>query len=221
MCELKNLPKIRMVCFDVGGVLVKHSRSWREGVAAAGLELRVETETPEIKARRKEQMALLACGRIDGPTFHLRMSELTGGLYTPEQIERIHHFWLGPEYDGVGPVVRRLVEAGRAETGVLSNTNEAHWARIDPGAGVAEFPTASMLGKRFASHLLGLAKPSPEIYARFEELTGFRGSEILFLEDMPENLAAAEARGWTVAPIDYTKETAGQIEGALGRYGLI
>src|SRR5687768_5498738 len=103
-----------MVCFDIGGVLVKHARSWREGVAAAGLELRAETESPEMKVRRKEQMALLACGRIDGPTFHLRLSRMTGGLYTPEEIERIHHCWLGPEYDGVGTVVKRLVEAGRA-----------------------------------------------------------------------------------------------------------
>jgi len=32
---------IRMVCFDLGGVLIKHCRTWREGCAAAGLRLRV------------------------------------------------------------------------------------------------------------------------------------------------------------------------------------
>jgi FMN phosphatase YigB (HAD superfamily) len=211
-----------MVCFDLGGVLVKHRRTWREGCAAAGLPVRDGAESEEMSRQRRLLAQLLTTGEIGEADFYRRMAETTGGLYTPEDIGRIHHAWLGPEYDGVGPVVQRLIDAARAETGVLSNTNAPHWARQAANGGrPPEFPTASLLRHRHASHLLGHMKPAPEIYAAFERLTGFAGAEILFLEDLPENLAAAAARGWTCELIDYTRETAGQIEGALEKYGLI
>ncbi len=214
--------RIRIVCFDVGGVIARHCRTWREGCLAAGLPMRDRCESDVMTKMRKQHAIQLMCGKIEPEVFYQRMAETTGGLYSPEEIELIHHRWLGQEYEGVGPVVRRLVEAGRAETGVLSNTNAPHWSRFLPKNGrPPELPTVSLLNHRYASHELGLAKPMPEIYAKFEALTGFKGAEILFLEDMPENLAAAAARGWTTAPIDHTRETAGQIQGALERHGLV
>src|SRR5438132_4635348 len=131
-----------MVCFDVGGVLVRHCRSWREGCIAAGVP--VGDGNPDAAARRKELSTLFTCGRISPTDFYRRLSESTGGLHTPADVERIHHAWLGREYEGVGGVVARLVGAGRVQTGVLSNTNEPHWARFEPrGGGAPEFPTAS------------------------------------------------------------------------------
>jgi FMN phosphatase YigB (HAD superfamily) len=213
---------IRLVCFDVGGVLIKHRRTWREGCLAAGLPVREGCETPEASARRKEAAHLFATGRIDPAAFYRGMSESTGGLYTPAEIEHIHHCWLGPEYDRVGPVVRRLVEQGRVQTGVLSNTTDPHWARLLPRNGrPPEFPTPSLLSNLHASHLLGHMKPAPEIYAEFERRTGLAGPEILFLEDLPENAAPAAARGWRIAPIDHTRETADQIESALRAHGVL
>jgi len=215
-------PPIRMVCFDIGGVLVRHCRTWREGCLAAGLPVREGAESPEMSAQRKELAKLLTTGRLGEEEFYRRMSETTAGLYTQAEIRHIHHAWLGPEYPDVGPVVRRLVEAARVETGVLSNTNGPHWARLQPRNGApAEFPTASLLRHRHASHLLGHMKPEPETYAAFERLTGFAGPEILFLEDLPENAAPAAARGWTCELIDHTRQTAGQIEAALARHGLL
>jgi FMN phosphatase YigB (HAD superfamily) len=211
-----------MVCFDLGGVLIKHCRTWREGCVAAGLPVRGECETPEAAARRKELAILFTTGRIEPGDFYRRMSDVSDGLYAPEEVERIHHAWLGPEYDDVGPVIRRLVEAGRVDTGVLSNTTHPHWVRQISENGVpAEFPTASMLRHRHASHLLGHMKPAPEIYGEFERRTGYRGSQILFLDDLPENARAAEALGWQVAPIDHTRETADQIAAVLERFGVV
>jgi len=215
-------PRIKIVCFDIGGVLVRHCRTWREGCAAAGLDVREGSESDEAGRERKKLSERLVCGQIGMEEFCRLMSMTTGGLYTPVEIERLHHHWLGAEYHGVGPVVRRLIDAAKVQTGVLSNTNVGHWARLDPRGGVsAEYPTVSLLGNKYASHLLGMAKPMPQIYQKFEELSGFQGPEILFLEDMPENQAAAAARGWQVAPIDYTRETAGQIDGALVEAGLV
>lgn len=213
---------IRMVCFDIGGVLVQHRRTWREGCAAAGLPVRDGAEDAEMSARRKELARLFTTGRVDESSFYARVAETTGGLYTPAEVERIHYAWLGPEYPGVGPVVRRLVEFGRARTGVLSNTNAPHWARFEPSDGKPpQFPTASMLGVRLASHLIGHMKPDARTYAAFERAAGAAGPQILFLDDLPENLATAAARGWTCELIDHTRETAGQIETVLCKHKLI
>jgi len=217
-----NANGIKIVCFDVGGVLVKHCRTWREGCIAAGLPIRDGAESPEMSLRRKEQAHLYTCGQIDEDTFYRRMAETTSGLYTVDDIRRVHHAWLGPEYDNVGPIIKRLVEGRRIQTGVLSNTNSAHWSRIERRPGhEPQYPTASLLDNHHASYKLGMAKPMPGFYEAFEKNTGYRGSDILFLEDLPDNAAVATARGWKVELIDYTRETAPQLEEVLTRYGFI
>lgn len=213
---------IRIVCFDIGGVLVQHRRTWREGCEAAGLPIRGSAESESVARLRKDLARQFTIGAIDEAAFCLRMSEAGNHLYSPAEIRLIHHAWLGPEYPGVGDVVRRLVDSGRVATGILSNTNAAHWARLEPSAaGPAEFPTPSLLSNRHASHLLGAMKPDAEAFAAFERHTGFAGPEILFLEDLPDNLAAAAARGWTCHAIDFTRPTADQIESALAAHGIL
>jgi glucose-1-phosphatase len=209
---------IELVCFDLGGVLVRHCRTWREGCAAAGLAYRPETDTPELMAKRKPLAAALTAGKIEPGAFYERIAETCLGLYTAEEIRRIHGAWLGSEYAGVRPVVERLVRAGRVKTGVLSNTNGPHWERLERDP---ELATARLLSNRHASHVMGYAKPQAEIYAAFERVVDVPGERILFLEDLPENAAAARARGWHVALIDWTKETAPQIEAVLAGRELL
>ena len=39
-------------------------------------------------------------------------------------------------------------------------------------------------------------KPQARLYEVVEEMTGFSGAEILYLDDRPENVEAGQARGW-------------------------
>ena len=84
-----------------------------------------------------------------------------------------------------------------------------------------QYPTASLLGVRLASHIVGHMKPDAPTYAAFEAAADARQDEILFLDDLPENLAAAASRGWSCELIDHTRDTAPQIESILTRRGLI
>ncbi len=228
--------RIRLVCFDVGGVLVRHCRNWAEGCRAAGLPLHAVAESPEMLMRRRELSHLHTTGKIGGAEFCRRVSTLLGGVYSAEQVARVHRAWLGREYEGVFDLVERLVKSGRVETAALSNTNDDHWARFDPGTGcmpaqgdrhaTREFPSVGLLRHRFASHVMGFAKPDPRIYEAFERsvrAAGFDGapSSILFLDDLPDNIDAARARGWVAEGIDHTRETAAQIEGVLRRYEVL
>lgn len=217
---------IKLVCFDVGGVLVRHCRSWAEGCRAAGLPLHEVAESPPIVAARRELSRLHTTGRISGEEFCRRVSDLVSGLYSPTDVATVHHAWLGTEYDGVHALVQRLVRSGLVQTAALSNTNHEHWIRFDPPEGAAgrasarEFPSVALLHRRFASHVLGCAKPDPAIYEAFERAVGLAGGAILFFDDLPDNIAAARASGWVAEQIDHTCETAPQIEAALARHGL-
>lgn len=76
-------------------------------------------------------------------------------------------------------------------TYILSNTNELAVRHIRQ-----QFPFFS----RFNGHVLSFEhramKPAAHLYAVAEDLAALRGPDLLFLDDRPENVAAALARGW-------------------------
>jgi putative hydrolase of the HAD superfamily len=206
--------EIQLVCFDLGGVLLRICRSWAEGCAAAGVEVRDEAIRDASRDERHDLVVLHQTGKIDGPTYFRRVSEAVGGLYTPEEVRRVHHAWVLEEYPGVGAVIDRIHEAGLA-TAALSNTNHEHWV------GIQHYPVMRKLRHRHASHLMGLHKPDPAIYRAFERAAGRRGGEILFFDDLPENIAAAEAVGWRAIGIDPLGDTARQLADALAAQGVL
>lgn len=221
------MSEIKLVCFDWGGVILRICRNWQEGCAAAGLPLRRGDESPEaqaaMSAARSEVARRYQTGEIESAEFYARLSAAMGGLYSPEEVRRIHDAWLIAEYPGVDRVVARLVEVPGVETGLLSNTNAGHWRRHLPGADgqQPDFPTVGRLKHRHASHLLGAAKPGEAIYALFEARTGRRAREILFFDDLTENVETAHRVGWHAERIDPDGDTASQIERHLKRYGVL
>jgi HAD superfamily hydrolase (TIGR01509 family) len=43
---------------------------------------------------------------------------------------------------------------------------------------------------------VGLIKPQPEIFHKLEAMYGLQGQPILFIDDHPANIAAANKEGW-------------------------
>lgn len=204
---------VRLVCFDLGGVIIRICQAWEERCAAAGLAIRNPELWDEIKFVRDELMVQYQTGRIEGRHFAQRLSAALRGLYSPAEIMAIHDAWLIDEYEGVGTIVDQLHQAG-LDTAALSNTTNEHWARMD------EFPTVGRLRHRFASHELGLNKPDPAIYRHVERQLGYTGKQILFFDDTEENVIAARAVGWRAERIDPASDTARQMTGALAEHGV-
>jgi FMN phosphatase YigB (HAD superfamily) len=212
---------IKMVCFDWGGVILRHCRSWEEGCAAAGLTVRLDAREASGLARRRELTRMHQTGSLGHGEYLELLREATGGVYTVDELARLHDAWLLDEYAGVSDVIGKLAAKAHVETGLLSNTNHAHWVtHIEGPGGTAKYPTAGKLKHRHASHLMGLMKPDAEIYREFERLTGARGGEILFFDDLEDNVKAAGALGWRGVHVDHTGDTAAQIEGALRAHGV-
>ncbi len=210
----------RMVCFDAGGVLVRICRSWREGCEAAGVRHRWNEEAEAGEARRRAINEEYQQGRISCDEFFARMAATSGGLYAPEDIRRVHDAWILDEYPRADTLVRRLNAVAGLETGLLSNTSASHWAHrlMLGGRGVS---AVGLVKHPHASHVLGLVKPRPEIYAAFERETGVRAGEILFFDDLAENVASARAAGWRAELVDYLGDTCAQIERHLHAHGVL
>lgn len=215
------LPPIRCVCFDWGGVILRHCRSWAEACARAGIPVREGIDDPALAARRREINADYQRGVLTAAEFFQLLSAATNGVYTPGEVANVHSAWLIDEYEGLRHIIESLNT--RIDTALLSNTNPSHWARHMPklDGSPADFPTISLLKHKHASHLLGLAKPEVQIFRVFERHTRLRPAEILFFDDLADNVAAARSAGWNAELIDHTRETAPQIREHLRRHGVL
>ncbi|KIC35837.1 HAD family hydrolase [Leisingera sp. ANG-M7] len=60
----------------------------------------------------------------------------------------------------------------------------------------AAYPALRDFDRTFVSAHLKCIKPEPEIYAILERETGVAPDRLLFTDDRPENIEAADARGW-------------------------
>jgi putative hydrolase of the HAD superfamily len=96
------------------------------------------------------------------------------------------------------------------QTGVLSNMGDAMEAGI-----VARFPWLAEFNHKTFSHRLGMAKPDAAIYRHAAEGLGVPADEILFVDDLEENVAAARAAGMNA--IQYSSQE--QFESAMRTAG--
>ncbi len=211
----------RVVCFDLGGVVIRICRSWEEGCAAAGLEVRSPERfgDPALRARRRELTDLYQAGEIGCGAYWREVSAATGGVYTPEEIERIHRAWTIEDYPGMRDVIARLNSVGGVVTACLSNTNHAHWEALRP-SGHAPSPAIGEIARAFVSHEMGAVKPDARIYRLFEEGMGAAAGQVLFFDDLAPNVEAARACGWDAVQVDHAGDTAGQVSAALRARGL-
>lgn len=212
--------RAELVCFDWGGVILRHCRSWEEACRAGGLAMRAGVMAPELVHLRRIATRAFQAGRIGEVEFFDMLTHATGGLYSREECVRLHDAWLLDEYEGMGAVVDEIHSRGIV-TALLSNTNQAHWRRGFPERGAADYPTAGKLRHPHASHLLGLAKPQEEIYRAFEDAVGVRGDRVLFFDDLEENLVTARGLGWQTVLVDHTGDTTAQVRRALREAGLV
>lgn len=208
--------RVRVVCFDWGGVILRICRSFAQGCEQAGLEMRLDTDDRATYDARRAASARFQVGQIDEDAFFAYVASTTGGLYTPEEIARIHDAWLIEEYPGVADLVNELHTRPGVETAMLSNTNARHWGRR-----LSDFPTAGTLRHQHASHLLGLIKPDEAIFRALEREVRAGPGEIMFFDDLVENVEAARGAGWRAVLIDPEGDTPAQMRTHLGRAGVL
>lgn len=212
------MAEVSVVCFDWGGVILRICRNWREGCERAGVAIHEAAGAPEAMARRRAINIEHQIGAISCEDFFTRVAGASEGLYSADDIRRIHDAWLIEEYPGVGDLIDRLNAIDGVTTALLSNTNATHWSRQHDREG--GFSAAYRLRHRLASHEMGLAKPDPAIFHAAREHFGVPGEQIVFFDDLEENIEAARAAGWRGCVVDPLGDTAGQMERELIALGV-
>jgi glucose-1-phosphatase len=215
---------IRLVCFDLGGVVIRTCGSWDHARSRAGLPSHEPADRDRFEEAVRAADDRHQLGAVADEEFFREIARLAGGFYAPDEVARIHDAWLLGEYAGMDRLVAELNALAGLRTACLSNTNHRHWMMMagngEPSSR-PEFPAFRGLAHRHASHLLGLAKPHPEIYREFERRTSRSGREILFFDDRAENVDAARSLGWSAEQIDAAGDTAGQAREHLRRHGIL
>lgn len=181
---------MKAVLFDLGGVLVDFDH--RITTRALSPLCRVSEEALFGFVFRSGLEEELDLGRIGLPEAAARLRAEAGFWGTDEQLGEAWSRIFRPKEDSL-ELVRRLA-AARVPMGIVSNTNEPHYAeicRLVPGL-------PELFRWSFLSCRLGTRKPER---AYFEAVAGrlpFDAGEALFVDDRQENVSAARAAGFAV-----------------------
>lgn len=118
-------------------------------------------------------------------------------------------------FEGPVPGIEEVLERARAQYRVafLSNSNEVH-AEVIP----SKYAPLFHRDDRFVfSHRYRCAKPDPEIFRRTLEILGTSASQVIYTDDLLENIAAARQLGMTA----FQFESAGKLLRTLESEGLL
>lgn len=209
-----SVQRPRIVIFDLGRVLVRICDDWRHACEVVG----IAAPTGEFDSTASEGLLEVVkrseVGAIDQATFCQQAAPFL--RLSPEQINRLSDAYLLGLYPGVDALLDDVRAAG-FRTACLSNTNDNHWRMMTDPSHRNAIPVAK-LDHLFASQLMRQRKPDDAIYAMVEQETGLSGIEILFFDDLPQNIAAAQRRGWNAIQIAIGGDPVAQVRRHLAAW---
>lgn len=203
---------VKVVCFDVGGVLIRIATRWAEAAQQANVpikrdfdETKIFTDAPFFDPYQS--------GAITEEEYFQLLAEYLGLNEAGLALKVHNHIMLEP-FLGVDGLVQDLNDAGFL-TACLSNTNERHWQDM---TGSGRFPANERLGLRIASHVVKLQKPDVAIFRLFEQEAQAQGAEIVFFDDTAINVEAAKSLGWNAHLVDPKGDPASQMRAIVQPY---
>jgi len=175
---------IRNIVFDIGWVLVRlNYRPLLGFLRAHGAEF---ADRDAVMARIP--LAEHECGRLAGRGLLEALVALAGEHVSPD--EALTH-WLDM-FELEPPMIElahRLSERYRVY--LLSNIGDLHWAHLS-----REYRLHAIGHGALPSYLAGVMKPQAGIYAEAERRFALEPAVTVFIDDRPDNIAAAAGRGW-------------------------
>ena len=110
-------------------------------------------------------------------------------LFSQNKFQQAMLSIVGAPVEGMEEIVRRV--GASVPLGLLSNTNPVHFEYC-----LRTFRVLALIPSHFLSYQLKAFKPEPEIFARVIDQISLPPEEILYIDDLAENVEAARAAGF-------------------------
>jgi glucose-1-phosphatase len=197
--------QIRVVLFDVGGVLVELT-----GVATIQ-QWRPEFTAEEIWRRWLHSPTVRAfeSGRMDAECFAAGVVRELEIDVAPAQFLSAFASWVTAPFPGAHDLLKRIPI--RYRRALLSNSNSIHWPRVSD-----EMAFGDAVDHCFVSHLTGVMKPDAEAFQHALRALQCTPQEAIFLDDNLINVEAAQRLGIHATVV----RGAAEAEQALGNAGI-
>ena len=200
---------VSAVVFDVGGVLI--------GIDAA------EIARQWARITGADPAAVLAAFQADRAYQRLERGEMSVEEYYRHAVSLIGRPMTYAQFDaawnslyrGALPGIEGLLDdlAGRVRLVALTNTNASHaavWLKLYAGL-------MRPFERIFLSYEMGARKPEPACFRQVLDYLGLRPEEVVFIDDVAENVEAARQLGLH----GIVAQSAGQIRAELARLGVV
>jgi putative hydrolase of the HAD superfamily len=197
---------VRGLLVDFGGVLTTNVfDSFRAFCKAEGLDPDAVKNLFREDPRALAELRRLERGELTEKEFAGRFGPLLGVERTDGLVDRLFA-GMGPDEEMVGAV--KAARRAGVTTGLISNSWGA--GRYDRDAFPELFDAVVISGE------VGLHKPEPEIFRLGAERIRLPPDECVFVDDLRENCAGAEAVGMTAVLHRGPERTLPELERLLG-----
>lgn len=179
----------KAIGFDLGGVVIYYSIP----DSLRYISQKLEVPLDKLSAVFHELRPLVDVGTIDNAEFWRRLIEQSGSSADPIATA---HLWTdnylegNPLIQGMLELVENLKKAGY-KVGILSNIDPEH-AKINYGRGIFEHFDTVLLSDEIHAR-----KPEAEAFDELCRRLGVSLSELVFIDDTPENVSGASKLGVT------------------------
>jgi len=188
---------IRVLLFDVGGVLVEL------GGIEAILSWLGNRLTPEQLWHRwlhSPAVRDFETGRIDEYQFAAGVIREFGLAVEPEAFLKSFVGWPSGLFPGTLELLGRIPR--RYRRALLSNSNALHWPRV-----LNEMQLGPAVDHHFVSHLTGRIKPDAAAFEHVLQTLECTAAEVAFFDDNAVNVAAARSLGLQARQVRGLAET--------------
>ena len=171
-----------LICFDLGNVLVRLKA-----------HARFESEPQKKEYQRLTQ--LYGLGALESTVFFTALEHLFEWTWSLSDIESwFVHQRIEGLHPGAAALLGQLHDKGYT-LALLSNINACHWAYLE------RFGVFKLCDFRLLSFEQHCAKPDVPFYTRLERLNVFAGAQIIFFDDLAQNIEAARRLGWVTCQV--------------------
>lgn len=197
MSQRASAADVRVLLFDVGGVLVE-----LRGVEIilGWLGNRLTAEQLWHRWLQSVPVRQFETGRIDAVEFATGVIAEFSLAVGPQEFIDSFVGWPTGLYPGTLELLQRIPR--RYQRALLSNSNALHWPRV-----LHEMQLGPAIDHHFVSHLMGRIKPDPDAFEHVLASLGCRPDEVLFLDDNGLNIEAARRLGFHVRQVRGLEET--------------